>query len=46
MEDSLRLVDLRQTRSSDIDELFDEEAAHWLNELHWDYRPSLELIRR
>lgn len=46
MEDSLRLVDLRQTRSSDIDELFDEEAAHWLNELHWDYRPSLDLIRR
>ena len=46
MDDSFRLVDLRQVRASEIDELFDEEAAHWLNELHWDYRPSLDLIRR
>ena len=42
----LQLIDLRQLRSSDLNELFDEEAAHWLDELYWDYRPSLDLIKR
>jgi ribosomal protein S18 acetylase RimI-like enzyme len=26
--------------------LFQEEARHWRDELHWDYRPSIDLIRK
>lgn len=26
--------------------MLEEEARQWLDELHWDYRPSLSLIRR
>src|SRR3984885_2346219 len=33
-----------QTR--DLERLFDEEARYWRDELSWDYRPSLDLIRR
>ena len=26
--------------------LFQEEAQRWREELHWDYRPSIELVRK
>ncbi|MFZ0738025.1 MAG: GNAT family N-acetyltransferase [Candidatus Acidiferrales bacterium] len=42
----MHLVDLRQMQTRELERLFDEEAAHWRDELHWDYRPSLDLIRR
>ena len=27
-------------------DLFQEEAARWRDELHWDYRPSIDLVRK
>ena len=29
-----------------IDRLLEEEARHWRDELHWDYRGAVELIKR
>jgi ribosomal protein S18 acetylase RimI-like enzyme len=43
---SMQIVDLRQTTPKQIEPLLEEEARQWLDELHWDYRPSLSLIRR
>ncbi len=42
----IRLVDLRQVNSKQLEPLFAEEQAHWLEELHWDYRPSVQLISK
>lgn len=42
----MQIVDLRQLHSRSLDLLFQEEARHWREELFWDYRPSIELIRK
>ena len=42
----MHIVDLRQVQSRSLENLFREESKHWLDELHWDYRPSIDLIRR
>jgi ribosomal protein S18 acetylase RimI-like enzyme len=42
----MQIVDLRQVQSRSLEGLFREETRHWLDELHWDYRPSIELIRK
>ncbi len=43
---SMNIVDLRQTTVRQIEPLLEEEARHWHDELHWDYRGALELIKR
>src|ERR1700735_405808 len=40
------LLDLRQVQTRELERLFEEEAKDWRDELSWDYRPSLDLIRR
>jgi ribosomal protein S18 acetylase RimI-like enzyme len=40
------IVDLRQVNSRQLEPLLEEEARHWREELHWDYRGSLDLIRK
>jgi ribosomal protein S18 acetylase RimI-like enzyme len=42
----MNIVDLRQTTVRQLEPLLDEEAVHWRDELHWDYRGALELIKR
>jgi ribosomal protein S18 acetylase RimI-like enzyme len=42
----MQIIDLRQVQSPSLDVLFQEETRHWRDELHWDYRPSVDLIRR
>src|SRR5271165_5890381 len=42
----MQIVDLRQLHSRSLENLFDEEAHRWRTELHWDYKPSIELIRK
>ena len=42
----MQIVDLRQVNSRALEPLFEEEAQCWLDELHWDYRPSLQLIKK
>ncbi len=42
----MQIVDLRQVRSRTLENLFQEEVLRWREELHWDYRPSIDLIRR
>ena len=42
----MQIVDLRQVHSRHLETLFQEEARHWKEELHWDYRPSIDLIRK
>lgn len=42
----MQIVDLRQVHSRSLDVLFEEEARHWREELHWDYLPSIDLIRK
>ena len=42
----MELVDLRQVQTRELERLFEEEAKDWRDELSWDYRPSLDLIRR
>lgn len=39
-----RIVDLRTISARQLEPLFSEEQAHWLEELHWDYRASVQLI--
>lgn len=41
----VELTDLRRIPSRKLQPLFDEEGRRWIEELHWDYSPSLELIR-
>jgi hypothetical protein len=38
----MNIVDLRQTTPRQLDSLLEEEARHWRDELHWDYRGALE----
>jgi len=40
------IVDLRQINSRQLEPLLEEEARHWREELQWDYRGSLELIKK
>ena len=40
------IVDLRQVSPRQLAPLLEEEARHWREELHWDYRASLELIKK
>lgn len=42
----MRIVDLRQLNSRALAPLFQEEQRQWLEQLYWDYRPSLDIIRR
>ena len=42
----MQIVDLRTLQSRSLEGLFQEEARHWREELHWDYRASIELIRK
>src|SRR5260221_12373051 len=43
---SMNIVDLPQTTVRQLEPLLDEEARHWREELHWDYRAALELMKR
>jgi ribosomal protein S18 acetylase RimI-like enzyme len=42
----MNIVDLRQTTVRQLEPLLQEEARHWREELHWDYRGALDLIKR
>jgi GNAT superfamily N-acetyltransferase len=42
----MQIVDLRQVRARSLESLFQEEILRWREELHWDYKPSIDLIRR
>jgi ribosomal protein S18 acetylase RimI-like enzyme len=42
----MQIVDLRQVHSRTLDILFQEETRHWREELFWDYRSSIDLIRK
>ena len=41
----VEVTDLRRVNTRKLQPLFDEEARCWRELLHWDYRPSLDLIR-
>lgn len=43
---TMRILDLRQVSSVQMDGLLREEARHWREELHWDYRTAVDLIKR
>ena len=43
---SMNIIDLRQTTVRQLEPLLLEEARHWRDELHWDYRGALDLIKR
>jgi ribosomal protein S18 acetylase RimI-like enzyme len=40
------VLDLWQFRAQDLGEMLEEETAAWREELHWDFRPSAQLVRR
>ncbi|MBI3406607.1 MAG: GNAT family N-acetyltransferase [Acidobacteria bacterium] len=40
------ILDLRMIQSRQLDAIFEDAQRLWLDELHWDYRPSLQLIRK
>jgi ribosomal protein S18 acetylase RimI-like enzyme len=42
----MQIVDLRQLQSRSLENLFREEVDRWRDELHWDYRPSVDLVRK
>ena len=42
----MSIVDLRQLNSRQIEPLLAEEAQRWREELRWDYRSSLDLIKK
>jgi ribosomal protein S18 acetylase RimI-like enzyme len=42
----MQILDLRQVHSRSLESLFQEETRHWRDELHWDYRSSVDLIRK
>lgn len=42
----MSIVDLRQMDSRQMALLLEEEAQQWREDLHWDYRSSLELIKK
>ena len=43
---SMTIVDLRQLNARQLEPLLQEEARFWREELRWDYRNSIEVIRR
>lgn len=40
------IVDLRLVRARELGPLLEEEQRLWAEELHWDYQPSAEMIRK
>src|ERR1700723_4820698 len=42
----MQIVDLRQLHSRSLERLFREETDRWRDELQWDYRPSIDLVRK
>jgi len=42
----MNIIDLRQATVRQLEPLLLEEARHWREELHWDYRSALDLIKR
>ncbi len=46
MPATMQIADLRQTHSRTLEPLFQEEILRWREDLHWDYRPSIDLIRK
>lgn len=42
----MQIVDLRQVHSRSLESLFREEVQRWRDELRWDYRPSIDLVRK
>ena len=40
----MEILDLRRVRSSQLRQLFEEQERIWFHQLHWDYRPSAQLI--
>lgn len=42
----MQIVDLRQIHSRSLEGLFQEETRRWREELRWDYRPSIDLVRK
>lgn len=42
----MAIVDLRQISSRQLEPLLAEESQLWRDELRWDYRPSLNLIKK
>jgi len=43
---SISIVDLRQLSVRQLEPLLQEESRFWRDELRWDYRNSIDLIRR
>jgi ribosomal protein S18 acetylase RimI-like enzyme len=41
----VELTDLRRIHSRKLQSLFEEESRCWLEQLRWDYSPSIDLIR-
>lgn len=42
----VEMVDLRQVQSRQLGALFDEQQSAWHEQLRWDYRPSVALIKK
>src|SRR3981189_3269231 len=42
----MQIVDLRQLTSRQLEPLLAEEAQQWRQELHWDYRAPIDLIKK
>lgn len=42
----LRLVDLRELRGADIETLLRGQASRWLDNFHWDFTSTQNVIRR
>jgi ribosomal protein S18 acetylase RimI-like enzyme len=42
----MEILDLRQTRSQDLEPLLQEETRLWREQLRWDYKNSADLVRR
>jgi len=42
----MEIADLRQLNSRRLETLFQEEILRWREELSWDYRPSIDLIKK
>lgn len=42
----MEILDLRHFASSDLRYLVEEEVAVWRKTLHWDYRPSADMVLR
>lgn len=43
---AFEILDLRHLRARSLEALLEEEQRMWREEMHWDYRPSVELIRK